>query len=66
MQIIRKLKEYGIVKNVKKSDRQSMLSDLVEEDIRVQISESGERELYYVFSYCWSNCCIWTGIKVLS
>ena len=38
VQIIRKLKEYGIVKNVKKSDRQSMLSDLVEEDIRNQYS----------------------------
>ena len=50
VQIIRKLKEYGIVKNVKKSDRQSMLSDLVEEDIRVTDIESGERELYYVFN----------------
>ena len=35
VQIIRKLKEYGIVKNVKKSDKQSILSDLVEEDVRV-------------------------------
>lgn len=51
VQIIRKLKEYGIVKNVKKSDRQSMLSDLVEEDVRVTDIESGERELYYVFSF---------------
>ena len=51
VQIIRKLKEYGIVKNVKKSDRQSMLSDLVEEDIRVTDIESGERELYYVLSF---------------
>lgn len=51
VQIIRKLKEYGIVKNVKKNDRQSMLSDLVEEDIRVTDIESGERELYYVFSF---------------
>ena len=51
VQIIRKLKEYGIVKNVKKSDRQSMLSDLVEEDVRVTDIESGEQELYYVFSF---------------
>lgn len=51
VRIIRKLKEYGIVKNVKKSDRQSMLSDLVEEDVRVTDIESGERELYYVFSF---------------
>lgn len=28
-----------------------MLSDLVEEDIRVTDIESGERELYYVFSF---------------
>lgn len=39
------------MKNVKKSDRQSMLSDLVEEDVRVTDIESGERELYYVFSF---------------
>ena len=51
VQIIRKLKEYGIVKNVKKSERQSMLSDLVEEDVRVTDIESGERGLYYVFSF---------------
>mgnify|MGYP004697620781 CR=1 FL=1 len=51
VQIVRKLKEYGIVKNVKKSDRQSMLSDLVEKDVRVTDIESGERELYYVFSF---------------
>lgn len=51
VQIIKKLKEYGIVKNVKKSERQSLLSDLVEEDVRVTDIESGERELYYVFSF---------------
>lgn len=51
VQIIKKLKEYGVVKNVKKNDRQSMLSDLVEEDVRVTDIESGERELYYVFSF---------------
>ena len=66
VQIIRKLKEYGIVKNVKKSDRQSMLSDLVEEDIRVTDIESGGAGIILCVFICWSNCCIWTGIKVLS
>ena len=51
VQIIRKLKEYGIVKNVKKSDKQSILSDLVEEDVRVTNIEGGERELYYIFCF---------------
>ena len=51
VRIIRKLKEYGVVKNVKKSDDQSMLSDLAEEDIQVTDIKSGERELYYVFSF---------------
>lgn len=51
VRIIRKLKEYGVVKNVKKSDNQSELSDLVEEDVQITNVESGERELYYVFSF---------------
>lgn len=51
IQIIRKLKEYGIVKNVKKSGEQKILTDLVEEDIRVTDIEGGERELYYICSF---------------
>ena len=51
VQIIKKLKEYGIVKNVKKSETQSILSDLLEKDIRVTDIEEGECELYYVFSF---------------
>lgn len=51
VRIIRKLKEYGVVKNVKKSDVQRDLSDLAEEDVQVINVESGESELYYVFSF---------------
>lgn len=49
--MLRKLKEFGIVKNVKKNDRQIMLSDLAEEDVRVTDIENGEKELYYIFSF---------------
>ena len=51
VQILRKLKEYSIVKNVKKSNTQSMLSNLAEEDVSVTNIESGERELYYIFCF---------------
>ena len=51
VRIIRKLKEFGVLKNVKKNDNQSMLSDLIEEDVQVTDIENGERELYYVFSF---------------
>ena len=49
--IIRKLKEYGIVKNVKKSSMQNMLSDLAERDVCVTDINFGEEILYYVFSF---------------
>ena len=49
--IIRKLKEYGIVKNVKKSSMQNMLSDLAERDVCVTDINVGEENLYYVFSF---------------
>ncbi|MDD6596895.1 LlaJI family restriction endonuclease [Anaerovibrio sp.] len=51
VQILRKLKEYSIVKNVKKSNNQSMLSNLAEEDVSVTNIEIGERELYYIFCF---------------
>lgn len=51
VQILRKLKEYSIVKNVKKSNNQSMLSNLAEEDVNVTNIEIGERELYYIFCF---------------
>lgn len=66
VQIIRKLKEYGIVKNVKKSDMQSMLSDLVEEGYQSNRYRKRRAGIILCVFICWSNCCIWTGIKVLS
>ena len=42
--LIRKLKEYGVLKAVKASDRQCEMSDLVDVDIEVADVEIGENE----------------------
>ena len=49
--IIRKLKEFGILKAVKASDPQRDMSDLMDEDIEVADVEAGENEYLYVFSF---------------
>lgn len=49
--IIRKLKEFGILKAVKASDPQRDMSDLVDEDIEVADVEVGENEYLYVFTF---------------
>lgn len=49
--IIRKLKEFGVLKAVKASETQRDLSDLVDEDVEVADVEVGENEYYYVFTY---------------
>lgn len=49
--IIRKLKEYGVLKAVKKSDAQKDMTDLVDEDIQVADVEVGEDEYFYVFTF---------------
>jgi len=49
--IIRKLKEYGILKAVKLSDTQKDMSDLIDEDIEVADVEVGENEFLYVFIF---------------
>lgn len=51
VQIIRKLKEYGVLKAVKASDIQRNMSDLIQEDIEVADVEVGENEYLYVFSF---------------
>ena len=51
LKLIRKLKEYGILKTVKASDIQKDMSDLVEEDIEVADVEAGENEYLYVFTF---------------
>lgn len=49
--IIRKLKEYGVLKAVKASDAQKDMSDLIDEDIEVADVEVGENEFLYVFTF---------------
>ncbi len=49
--LIRKLKEYGVLKAVKATMIQKELSDLVEDDIEVAEVEIGEDEYYYVFTF---------------
>lgn len=49
--IIRKLKEYNVLKAVKAIDAQRDLSELSEEDIEVADVEIGENEYYYVFTF---------------
>lgn len=49
--LIRKLKEYGVLKAVKASDAQRNMSDLLNEDIEVADVEAGESEYLYVFTF---------------
>lgn len=49
--LIRKLKEFGVLKAVKASDLQRDMSDLMEEDIEVADVEIGEDEYLYVFTF---------------
>lgn len=49
--IIKKLKEYGVLKAVKATDEQKDMSDLVDEDIEVADVEIGENEYLYVFTF---------------
>ena len=49
--IIRKLKEFGIMKAVKASDLQRDMSDLIDEDIEVADVEAGENGYLYVFTF---------------
>ena len=49
--LIRKLKEFGVLKAVKNSDSQKNMDDLLEDDIEVADVEVGENEYYYVFTF---------------
>ena len=49
--IIRKLKEFGVLKAVKATDIQRDMSDLLDEDIEVADVEIGENEYLYVFTF---------------
>ena len=49
--LIRKLKEFGVLKAVKASDVQKNMADLLDEDIEVADVEVGENEYLYVFTF---------------
>lgn len=49
--IIKRLKEYGVLKAVKATDVQKNMSDLVDEDIEVADVEAGDNEYLYVFTF---------------
>lgn len=49
--IIKRLKEYGVLKAVKATDAQRDMSELLDEDIEVAEVEPGETEYYYVFTF---------------
>ncbi len=49
--LIRKLKEYGVLKAVKASEPQKNMSDLLDADIEVADVEAGENEYLYVFTF---------------
>lgn len=49
--LIRKFKEFGVLKAVKSSDLQRDMSDLMDEDIEVADVEIGEDEYLYVFTF---------------
>lgn len=49
--IIRKLKEFGVLKAVKAEEKQRDMSELVEDDIEISDVEIGENEYLYVFTF---------------
>lgn len=49
--IIRKLKEFGVLKAVKAEEKQRDMSELVEEDIEISDVEVGENEYLYLFTF---------------
>ena len=51
VKVIKRLKEYGVLKAVKASDEQKDLSELNEEDVAIADVEEGENEYMYVFPF---------------
>ena len=51
VRILKRLKEYGVLKAVKASDMQRDLTDLVDEDIEIADVEIGENEYLYVVTF---------------
>lgn len=51
VRILKRLKEYGVLKAVKANDTQKDLTDLVDDDIEIADVEVGENEYLYVFTF---------------
>lgn len=51
MPIIRKLKQFGVLKSVKATEDQKNLSDLVDDDIEVADVEPNDKIRLYVFTF---------------
>ena len=51
VRILKRLKEYGVLKAVKANDTQKDLTDLLDEDIEIADVEIGENEYLYVFTF---------------
>lgn len=49
--IIRKLKEFGVLKTVKAEEKQRDMSELIDEDIEISEVETGKNECLYVFTF---------------
>lgn len=49
--IIKKLKEYGVLKAVAASKLQKDMSDLIEEDVEIEETEFDEDDYFYVFTF---------------
>lgn len=49
--IVRKLKEFGVLKTVKAKDEQHDMSELLEVDVSVADVEAGDNLYYYVFTF---------------
>lgn len=49
--ILKRLKEYGVLKAVNANDKQKDLTDLLDEDIEIADVEIGENEYLYVFTF---------------
>lgn len=51
VRILKRLKEYGVLKAVKANEEQKDLTDLIDEDIEIADVEVGENEYLYVFTF---------------
>ena len=51
VRILKRLKEYGVLKAVKANEEQKDLTDLIDTDIEIADVEVGENEYLYVFTF---------------